>query len=271
MHSPIYLAEACQNTFLIVDCMGSVAVDNQLVDFVHSCLIESNRDDALILVNGKDEQGCFTTDMLVLGMDKQFADFCGNGSRACAAYLYNKYPQYKAFSIRGKTKNHLLSQHDYQNYSVDLPAVNFILNQKFIGDAHSFELHNNLYTYAYKNKLLYYSDMMEPHLLLNEQLSAEEVHQLGQELNQNSHIFPIGINLTVYHSTNEMVQAVTFERGVQRLTQSCGTGACCVAAFHLKGNVGKVQINNPGGSLNVYNQKNGVRLEGPGQVTGLLN
>lgn len=271
MSNPIYLAEACENTFLIVDCINSTFVNQQFLDDIHACLIESNRDDALILVNGKEEQGCLVTDMLVLGADKQLGDFCGNGSRACAAYLYSIYPQYKEFSIRGKDKNHILTQHDGQNYSIDLPSVNFVLNQKFIGQAQLFELQHDLYIYRYKRKLFYYSDIMEPHLILNEHLTAEEVQHLGHEINQNSSMFPLGINLTVYHSKKEVIEAITFERGVQRITKSCGTGACCAAAFYLKGKVGKVQIKNPGGILKIYNQKNGVRLEGPGLVTGRLN
>lgn len=271
MSNPIYLAEACQNTFLIADCINSTFVTDEFLDAIHAHLVESKRDDALLLVNGQSVNGFLITDMVVLGADKQLGDFCGNGARACAAYLYDKYPQYKEFYLRGKKNNLLLTQHDRQNYSVDLPAVNFALNQKFISDEHFFKLHHDFYLYAYQNKIFYYSDMMEPHLILNEALSADEVELLGQELNKDSRMFPMGINLTVYHSKNNILDAVTFERGVQRLTRSCGTGACCVAAFYLKGKTGTVRIKNPGGILNIYNQKNGVRLQGPGLVTGRLN
>ncbi|KTC64746.1 diaminopimelate epimerase (plasmid) [Legionella adelaidensis] len=271
MRHTIYLAEACQNTFIIVDCLQSSSLDSEDVDYIHAALLESKRDDALILINSYKMNSSLSIEMRVLGVDKRFADFCGNGSRACAAYLYAHYPQYKQFFIRAKKKNHLLTHHGENEYSTELPPVNFHPDPKFIAKEDAFQKDDEGYFMYFYHKKFYYTDIMEPHLILNERLSLEETYKFGARLNQEKALFPAGINLTVFHYGLSMQHlfAVTFERGIQNLSQSCGSGACCAGAFYLKEKVGQIKVKNPGGLLTIFNYKNGITLKGPSIITGL--
>ncbi|TAL64685.1 MAG: hypothetical protein EPN84_02935 [Legionella sp.] len=270
MLNSIYLAEACENTFIIVDCLDETEVSQCVLDELHICLVQTKRDDALILINGQQEQDALSAEMLVFGADKLFGDFCGNGSRACAAYLYATYPQYKRFFIRAQNKHRALTHYGNDDYAIELPSVNFVPNEKFIHQLETFKKESEFYQFQFGGKTFFYSDVIEPHLILNEQLSEEAIEALGIELNLQKELFPLGINLTVFYKNeqDQQLETVTFERGVRRLTKSCGTGACCAAAFYLKGKPGAINVQNPGGLLQIYNKKSSVRLQGPGVVTG---
>lgn len=270
MLANMYLGEACQNTFIIADCLNASAINEAMFETIHKNLLWSQRDDALILINKQNEQEKLVVEMLVLGADKTLGDFCGNGSRACAAYLYDKYPEYEQFYIRAAGQKRVLNNEGKGIYSIEMPKVNFDPNPKFVNPSALLLQPNDCFSYTIGNHTLFYTDIIEPHLILNKSLTDSEVERLGRELNCNKDVFPNGINLTVFSETSQqnVVQAVTFERGVQRLTKSCGTGACCTAAFYLAGNEGKIYVLNPGGKLEIKVHKQGVQLRGPAIVTG---
>ena len=187
--------------------------------------------------------------MAVLGLDGVIAEFCGNGARVCAAFLYTKYLQKRVF-LSTPSGIHALEKHG-DLYSVKLPLASFALNKKFVADAQQFK------------KLGYtYVNMLEPHLILEKELSDEELFSLGQELNQRKDLFPHGINVNVCRVLKEGHLFVkTYERGVQRLTQSCGTGSMSCAAFYKS--QGVVSVSTPGGQLQILLQEDGIVLIGP--------
>src|SRR3990167_5081442 len=86
-------AETRGNTFLIFDCL-----DGTLPDWgeIHSLLIQADKDDALILLP---TQGLPYLKMVVFGQDGNFGEFCGNGSRAVATYLFENYQGHKEFFL----------------------------------------------------------------------------------------------------------------------------------------------------------------------------
>jgi diaminopimelate epimerase len=107
-------------------------------------------------------------------------------------------------------------------------------------------------------------DMGNPHLvLLGPDPSGVAVDQLGPRFQA---VRPGGINVEFIAAgpgTDELTMRV-WERGVGE-TLACGTGACAAAAAaHSWGLVGDVvTVHNPGGSLRVTLDANGVSLAGP--------
>lgn len=247
-----YLGDACQNTFVLFDRLDASFLDKAFLQKVHQCLIEEKRDDALILFDGKVGTNGFYARMTVLGLDGVIAEFCGNGARVCAAYLFAQFPHFETFFLTMKNGAYPLAKHNDEIYSVKLPLAKFDINNKFIADP---KLLNTLTRFSF-------IDMLEPHLILQENLSDEELLEVGRKLNLETRLFPHGINVNAWHVLdNGHLFVKTYERGVQRLTKSCGTGSISCAASYQS--AGTVSVSTPGGPLEIAFHDDGVKLIGP--------
>lgn len=245
-----YLGDACQNTFLLFDRLNSPLLEVEFLQQAHRQLLEEQRDDALIMYHPEFKKGAFYVRMAVLGVDGSLAEFCGNGSRVCAAFLFEKYSCCKTIFLCAKEGAYPIKNWGDGLFSIQLPRPNFALNRKFIRCS----------TEALGK--FSYVDMLEPHLLLQENLSDGELFELGKRLNQNRELFPNGINVNAWHVVKKgHIFVKTYERGVQRLTKSCGTGSLACAAFYQS--MGKVFVSTPGGNLEIFIKEGEAELKGP--------
>ena len=221
------LAEACQNTFVLFDCIDSEPNWKS----AHAALLKENRDDALILTLEKKTPTALYLKMHVLGVDGQFGEFCGNGARSAAAYLFSHYPEFKEFYLVTGRGTFPLFSYGMGIYAVHLPKVQFSED---------------------------HWEILEPHLALEKKLSDRELLDLGRAINQKR-----SINVNAWVELQPSVIAVkTYERGVQRLTKSCGTGSCVCASLYLNGK-GSVFVKTPGGLLLIRLQDKHLELIGP--------
>jgi len=251
-----YLAESTQNTYVLIDCLSQEDVDPGFLHQAHKVLIQEDRDDALILLNGKILEGAFHCSFLLLGQEGLFGEFCGNGARAIAAYIFAKYLQCNKAYLHSKKGKHLLNKKGEGIYSVILPLPSFEIDPTFITDEKRFyELYPDLH----------FVNMIEPHLILQKELSDQELVTLGRSLNQHKELFPQGINVNACHKTAEgSLYVKTYERGVQRLTKSCGSGSLSAAAYF--GGHRIVQVKTPGGDLEIQLFSDELELIGPAIV-----
>lgn len=262
-----YLAEACNNTFILFDCLSKTEVDQEFLKQAHACLIKEGRDDCLILIDGHVREDAFYARMLVLGADAEMGEFCGNGSRACSSYLHSKYPQFQKFYLIANGRDNLLLRHEDGTYSTKLSSIRFEINEKFIAKPELFQKEDGFYYFSFKGKRLLYAEIIEPHLVVQEEMSDEELLALGRELNQRTDIFPHGMNVnSAKFLQNNALYVKTYERGVQRLTRSCGTGSSASVALYLKGTHGKVKVTTPGGGLEITIGDASLELKGPASV-----
>lgn len=249
----INFAEACENTFIIINKLKDRFLSDEEKELILSKLRSENRDDALILIDGVYENRILTTKMLVLGQDGMFGEFCGNGARACAAYLYKYHQDCEKFIIKTDRFYHELNKLSDDWFSVSMPNVSFEINKKFIEEKIDVDL-----TFV---------DAVEPHLAIQGQLTDQELVIEGQKLNSQKQTFPLGINLNAYFPVNsDTISSKTYERGVQRLTKSCGTGSISCAAVFLRSQgkeLGCVNVITPGGPLKVIFKTESVELQGP--------
>jgi diaminopimelate epimerase len=258
-----YLSEACQNRFVFVDRAHEASLSIQQLEQIHDYLLQSNADDAIILINA--ENACtsiYRVEMVVLGRDGKLGAFCGNGARVCAAYVFKYYPNFKRMFIKDAHLNYELFKYSNEEYAVQFPHINFTPTIYFQGR----HLHQEggYFKYLFKNKTFYYADAKEPHLILQDNLSDQVLDTLAKEINQDIDSFPLGINVTSYYvESDHYLHAKTYERGAQRITQSCGTGATCTAALYLKGREGRVTVVNPGGILKIKHHHSLYELKGP--------
>ncbi|MBS0626347.1 MAG: diaminopimelate epimerase [Verrucomicrobia bacterium] len=241
------LAEACQNTFILFDCLEKQKIDEEFLQEAQKLLKKENRDDALILIGAQSDQNSLSAQMLVLGWDGTLAEFCGNGSRCAAAYLFQHYPGYENYFLN----SHRLERHGEKVYSIQLPSPSFELNPRFVSEEPLFGLQ--------------YVETLEPHLVYFGKMGDEELLALGQEINRRKDLFPLGINVNACEVLGSRELYVkTYERGVQRLTRSCGTGSmACAAAFQSKGSV---HVLTPGGKLEIDLREDGIALKGEALV-----
>lgn len=250
-----YLAEACENTFVLVDALEGSYDPKRLFSEAYHYLMAENRDDALILSQGQWEGEYLCMHMLVLGQDGALGEFCGNGSRACAAYLYENYPSIKRFALKTAHGIHPLYSCGSGVYSIKLPPPSFQHNPKFIACPKKIQSEYHLH----------YVEMMEPHLIVQEEMKDEELLALGRHLNNDKALFPLGINVNACSLMKDGSLFVkTYERGVQRLTRSCGTGS--VSCASLLCSSGHVRVTTPGGGLDIFVDEDGVELKGPAAV-----
>ncbi|MBS3905283.1 MAG: hypothetical protein KGZ39_08160 [Simkania sp.] len=253
-----HLVEGSQNTFVLFDCLNLVQVDDVYLQLAHQRLKQENRDDALILLNGQGEEDSFLAQMLVLGLDGELAEFCGNGALASAAYLFANYPSFKTFALKTNRGVHPLIKRGKTLYSVQLPPASFSWNTKFISNPALLQGHCN------------YAETGEPHLMFEKMIDDDLLLFIGRELNQRKDLFPLGINVNAWHVLEEgLIFVKTYERGVQRLTQSCGTGSmACAALYQGKG---IVRIVTPGGPLEVTLSDHSIELCGEGLITKTID
>lgn len=250
------LAEACNNTFVLIDCLNQTCLEDKDLQYAHERLKEEERDDALILVDGRIEGNSFSAQMVVLGLDGALGEYCGNGARACAAYLFAHYGSYGKLFLRTGNFYHRLLQLGKEQFSVTLPPVRFALNPKFIAphtELHSFE----------------YVEAIEPHLVIEQDMSDEELLSIGRKLNGQKDLFPLGINVNAWHYlASNAITVKTYERGVQRLTKSCGTGSisCVASLLKAQNKLGAIDVITPGGPLKIIVREDEIELCGEGKI-----
>jgi diaminopimelate epimerase len=226
---------------------------------VHQRLLLEERDDALILFHAQVDGGSFIAQMAVLGVDGTLAEFCGNGARAAAAYLISSHPHMERFYLRTERGFHRLLYHGEELYSIKLPSASFEVNPKFVTDLNRLK----------RECGLVYVEVLEPHLLVKHNLSDAGLFSLGREINQRRDLFPLGINVNAWEILSKgFLYVKTYERGVQRLTQSCGTGSlACAAAYSIAVYQKKnVCVATPGGVLEITLDQDGMELKGPARI-----
>lgn len=241
-----HLGEACENAFILFDCLDNQMVNEEFLKQARNSLEKENKDDALILTDKKVTKEGFFVRMLVLGLDGTLGEFCGNGARVVAAYLFTLHPNEKNIFIVTPFGAHPLKRHEASTYSIQLPLPSFAINPKFV-----------------QGPLpagIYYVEVIEPHLVIEAKMSDEMLLTLGQTLNQKRDLFPHGINVNAWHVIKEGTLFVkTYERGVQRLTRSCGTGSIACAAFY---NRPYTKVLTPGGILMITLHNERIELKG---------
>ncbi|GAK61431.1 diaminopimelate epimerase [Candidatus Vecturithrix granuli] len=278
-----WLGEGCRNDFVIFDLLDEPETFSEtFLNQAHQILMAERRDDALILLPEQVSSQQFRLKMIVLEPDRSIAAFCGNGARVVAAYLEQKYVRpFPQFFLAAHDGNHELFFLDHGLYGVDMlatktnPALSQFVSESARSVFESRAHYEQVLPVRFQNKdlLCYFTETSEPHLVLFDSLSSEEFTAFGAYVNnERRDFFPLGINInqiSVLDPTTIAVQ--TYERGVNRITQACGTGSTSSAVLcYLLGKVQSMNIHvqTSGGALVIaYNaQQNRSVLQGPARV-----
>lgn len=175
--------------------------------------------------------------------DGSYAEMCGNATRCAARFCVELISAAKK-TIRFKTGAGLVTAEVLENnfVRVQMPEAHFTKREITLsissGPAETFSLVNTGVLHLVKE--------------ITKIEKAFENRLAAREYRNHVDLQPHGANLTFYARTDDGIDAVTYERGVEDFTRACGTGA--VAAAMVYGNkVGKnkVLVKMPGGNLDI--------------------
>jgi len=192
--------------------------------------------DGLLLVR-RDPEHDFR--MVYFNADGSRASLCGNGARALVLYMWKEGmapAEMRFVSDAGVHKGLVVDGKP----SVSLP------------DPKDIKLNLTLHEFDFP---LHFVESGVPHVVvLVENLASFDVDGVGRSIRNHPNFAPEGTNADfVQMHDDDSISVRTYERGVERETLSCGTGAVAVAAVinRLKGIKSPIELNFPGGLLRV--------------------
>ncbi len=184
--------------------------------------------------------------MRIINADGSEAEMCGNGARCLAAYIArNKKGTAKNFSVETKAGNIIAQARgevaeirlsDPRGYRPDIPLK--ILR---------------------KPLSVHYIDTGVPHTIIYvDNLKNINVREIAPYVRYHKKFFPRGTNVNFVEQINtRLIDARTYERGVEAETKACGTGSVAAALVtFLKSHPEKTEY--PGARMNVRTQSGEV-------------
>ncbi len=164
--------------------------------------------------------------MRIINADSSEAEMCGNGVRCLAAYIIaNKKTRKKQFTIQtlagtiiGEAKGEVANVRltNPEGYKSDIPLT---INKKKINVG--------------------YIDTGVPHAIVYvDSLSKVDVSAIGRIIRNHKKFAPRGTNVNFVEQVKKsLVDARTYERGVEDETKACGTGSVAAGLVtYLKAN-----------------------------------
>lgn len=180
--------------------------------------------------------------MRLFNADGSEGEMCGNGARCIARYAY-EYNIVQSLNMTFETLGgNIHATVDGRQVSIQLASVNIndvILNGRCIVEGESF-------TYNYLT-------VGVPHVVIfeNKKRSDNDYRHIGRLLRNRTDLFTDGANVNFVTINDEpnSICVTTYERGVEDLTLSCGTGstASALCSFLLNKSCNDVDVHTPGG------------------------
>ena len=199
-----------------------------------------------ILVVEKASQADFA--MRLFNADGSEGEMCGNGARCIARYAFEK-------RIAGSDQS-FSTLAGIMRAVVDPPFVDLAMGEVPLAEG----WFNRSLSVAGRTFPASFLWVGVPHAVLfpSEELSREEMAGIGRTLRSDFLLFPEGANINfVTEAPEGAIYSVTYERGVEDLTDSCGTGSTAsAAAWLLRGETPSAPVSldviNPGGVNRVF-------------------
>lgn len=252
-----YLGHGCHNNFIIIDNTQQQYILDDIYKSAHQLLLESKRDDLLIINYLSRSKDCLILEMKILEPNGCFADFCGNGARLVGEFIFkNHLHELPYFFLRSRVGLHRISLLPDGRISVEMPPSNFTVDKtKFIAVSSSFNNNVIICGIEGETRCMYYVESVEPHLIVFDNLSTAELITIGEYVNYKlQNVFPYGVHVNsckVVCKGRIFVQ--TYERALFRVTASCGTGAISSSQMYnrLNGYSDRVLVHTRGGDIHI--------------------
>lgn len=231
------------NDFIVVDNREGLFSTEELSSMaLTQCARRSalGADGILVVEHSKEAEYA----MRLFNADGSEGEMCGNGARCIARYAFEK-------GIAGAE----------QTFSTLAGAMKAVVTPPFVDlDMGTVSLSDAWFSRSLqsRNRTFEASFLVVgvPHLVLfleDDALAREEITGIGREFRHTYALFPKGANVNFVVPKDEThISSVTYERGVEDLTDSCGTGSTASAiAWVLRNDQTpsgiSVEVRNPGG------------------------
>lgn len=233
MTLPFYKYQGTGNDFILIDNRAKALLERKDTAYIRTLCDRrfGIGADGLILLQNKEG---YDFEMVYFNADGAESSMCGNGGRcitAFARYLGIVTDKATFLAIDGPHEAILRDDYWVELKMTDVPQV-------LMEDEH-FEL-----------------DTGSPHYVtFVEDVDDIDVFNNGQAIRYSQKYRKEGINVNFVEKTKEGIFVLTYERGVEAETLSCGTGVTAAAiAYHLDrpdGSRLRVPIQTKGGQLEV--------------------
>lgn len=230
------------NDFIAIDNMKLEYNTEKLRDFaVSACRRrESVGGDGILVAEPSSERDF---KMRIFNSDGSEGEMCGNGARCLSRFVFENNIVTKPdmvfetlsgsvrASVNGAMVRLWLSTVDLTDVRLGVPAV-----------LPGFEFEYTFLTVGVPHTVIFQNER---------RMSDDEYRQLGRQVRYMTELFPEGANIDFVFPRDaaDELFVLTYERGVEDLTLSCGTGSTAAAiAAAISGKTGKnVDVWNPGG------------------------
>lgn len=208
--------------------------------------------------------------MVIINADGSYASMCGNGIRCFAKYVWEKkYVQEENIKIEtgDGVKLANISIKDGSAESVTINMGKYHFKPECIPALAEKEIINKKIEANHKEYYVTSMFMGVPHTIVFGKQEDYKVEE-GKFIEHHT-LFPEKTNVNFCEILGEnIIRVKTWERGAGP-TLACGTGSCAsVVGANRLGYVGeKVEVQVPGGILNVEIINEEVLMEGPAEIT----
>lgn len=250
---PSYLGHVNGNRFLVADLRSHGPASAEQGGRISSQICQSHFVDDFIVIERSAQAWAR---IRIFGGDGREADFCGNGVLLVLSLLHH-------FSTAADS-----SPRETIETASGIKPILIAGDRRMCVDISPVHLvERDFFDLAFHHGVTVYGLQIagEPHLLVSppREFAGGDTHQHSRLETWARRIaaqvdYPGGVNVTVVKSHSERnIMVSTFERGVQRMTSSCGSAAVAVASYFSQSvepfkQGGLIKIESPGGHHMVF-------------------
>lgn len=236
---PFAKAHGNGNDFIIIEDKDGRFDDLELADLARkTCRRKVSLGADGLLVLGSSQS--FDFSMRLFNADGSEGEMCGNGARCIARFAFE----------RGHAKSDMTFETKAGPISAQVSPPFVTIGMGMIDLTHL----KRGEIKAFERNVSYIAlHVGVPHCVLFldgfYSITRDELLQLARGLRKEGVVFDEGTNVNFVEVKEDHLRAMTYERGVEDFTLSCGTGAiaCSLASYLLCGTPLSVDVKNPGG------------------------
>jgi diaminopimelate epimerase len=239
------------NDFIMIDNRrNKINLNEEQISFLCNRHLGIGADGLIYLL--KDDKYDFR--MQYFNADGKEGTMCGNGGRCITGFAYHLgifKEQVTFIAIDGKHQGKIIADNKIE-LKVEISLKDVVVNQQ--------------------PEDYYFLDTGSPHYVrFVDDLEKADVLSEGKKIRWDAKFQPGGTNVNFAEIKSEFIVVETFERGVENITLSCGTGVTAVAiaaSMKLKSDKTHFDLKAAGGELNISfarkkNHFSDIQLTGP--------
>ena len=250
---PFTKAHGTGNSFIIIylpDC-PQLKINSDLIQSLCNFNIGIGVDGVLVL----DNDDTYDFKMDYYNNDGSWETMCANGARCAGLFLYDKKIINKNAEFISGDGPHEIIIHDQKNVSLTIYPPKYTSEEIIIDNFSGFSINSGAKHFVVE-------------VNQHENLDWEAI---GRKIRYADNFAPNGTNVNfVKKITSHELQVITYEKGIEKIMQSCGSGSVA-SAFHMQK---KYNLNNNltirvlGGELyiNANQSWDNVWLKGPAKL-----